>query len=113
MSDGRDLDPGERKLIEGSRLRHLPDPLDLLDCGLPDRPVYIHFDTDLLDPAEAPAMGYPAPGGPTSGDLGTVFRHLAEHCEIAALSISTWRSNMDEDGRSRAVCMGLFDILTG
>ena len=113
MSDGRDLDPGERKLVDGSRLRHLPDPLDLLDFGLPDRPVYIHFDTDLLDPAEAPAMGYPAPGGPTSGDLGTVFRHLAEHCEIAALSISTWRSNMDEDGRSRTVCMELFDILTG
>ncbi len=113
LSDGRDLDPGERKLVEGSRMKHLSDPLDLLDCAPSDRPVYIHFDTDILDPSEAPAMGYPAPGGPPSADLERVFRHLAEHCDVAALSISTWRSNMDEDGRSRSVCMGLFDILAG
>ena len=113
MSDGRDLDPGERDLVEASRLLHLPDPMDLVDCDLSGRPVYIHFDTDLLDPSEAPAMGYPAPGGPAADDLARVFRHFAEHCDIAALSISTWRSNMDEDGRSKSVCMGLFDILAG
>ena len=113
MSDGRDLDPGERDLVEASRLRHVPDVLELLRCDLSGRPVYIHFDTDILDPSEAPAMGYPAPGGPPSTDLERVFRHLTEHCDIAALSISTWRSNMDEGGRSRSLCMGLFEILTG
>lgn len=113
MSDGRDLDPGEHELVEASRLRHFPDVLELLRCDLSGRPVYVHFDTDILDPSEAPAMGYPAPGGPPSCDLERVFRHLADHCDIAALSISTWRSNMDEDGRSRSLCMGLFEILTG
>lgn len=113
MSDGRDLDPGERKLVEASRLRHVPDVLELLRCDLSGRPVYVHFDTDILDPSEAPAMGYPAPGGPPSSDLERVFRHLAEHCDIAALSISTWRSNLDEDGRSKSLCMSLFGILTG
>ncbi len=113
LSDGRDLDPGERKLVDASRLRHFPDVLELLNCDLSNRPVYIHFDTDIIDPSEAPSMGYLAPGGPPSDDLERVFRHLSEHCDIAALSISTWRTSMDEDGRSEAICMRLFDLLTG
>ncbi len=113
LSDGRDLDLGERKLVEASRLRHFPDVLELLNCDLSDRPVYVHFDTDILDPSDAPAMGYPAPGGPPSADLERVFRHLSAHCDIAALSISTWRTSMDEDGQSEAICIRLFDLLTG
>lgn len=79
LSDSRDLDPDERKLVEASQIEHLQDPLDLLKYKLSNRPVYIHFDTDLIDPIEAPAMGFPAPGGLSSSDLEKVFHHLAEH----------------------------------
>lgn len=113
LSDGRDLDPDERKLFEASQIQHIRYPLDLLNHKYMNRPVYIHFDTDLIDPREAPAMGYPASGGPSSSDLEKVFNHFVEHCDIVALSISTWRSNMDVEGSTKSVCMNLFDILTG
>ena len=36
---------------------------------LRERPVYISLDIDVLDPAHAPGVGNPEPGGPTFSDL--------------------------------------------
>lgn len=111
ITDGRDLDPGERELIEASDVTLLPDIFSIMDLSFGNRPLYVHFDTDILDPTEAPAMGYLAPGGPSSDDLEKVFRHLASTCRISAVSMSTWRPNMDVDGKSKAVCLRLLKAL--
>ena len=98
-------------MIEGSKIIRLTDVSDLLTLELPDAPLYIHLDMDIINPAEAPAMGYPAAGGPSAGDLQTVMKHLKRTEKIAAISVSTWNPKMDEDGRSRSVCMGLLNTL--
>jgi arginase family enzyme len=56
-------------------------------------------------------MYYPAPDGPDAETLRRVFQHLAQTGRVVAASISTWAPELDEDGQSRAVCMGLLSEL--
>ena len=111
LTDARDLDPAEKRLVEEAKIIHLPDVRDLLKFNLPDAPLYIHLDTDIVTPTEAPAMNYLAAGGPSARELQTVMKHLNRTGKIAAVSVSSWNPKMDEDGRSRDVCMGLLSTL--
>jgi arginase len=111
LTDARDLDPAEKRLVEEAKIIHLPDVRDLLKFNLPDAPLYIHLDMDIVTPAEAPAMNYLAAGGPSAKKLQTVMKHLNRTAKIAAVSVSSWNPKMDEDGRSRDVCMGLLSTL--
>jgi arginase len=113
ITDARDLDPGEKQLIEAANIICLPDVKSLLDLTLPDDPLYVHIDTDIVNPAEASAMNYPAAGGPSAEELQTVMKHLSRTDKIAAVSVSTWNPKMDADGQSRRLCMGLLDTLIG
>jgi arginase len=111
LTDARDLDPGEKLLVENAAVIHLPRVGDLLDLTLPEGPLYIHMDTDIVDPAEAPAMNYKAPGGPSAEQLRTVMKYLSRSQQIAAVSVSTWNPELDKDGQSRKVCMELLNTL--
>jgi len=111
LTDARDLDPGEKRLIEAANIAHLTDVKGLLELNLPDAPLYIHLDTDIVNLAEAPAMNYPAAGGPSAEELHAVLKHLNRTGNIAAVSVSTWNPKLDEDGQSRQVCMALLDSL--
>jgi arginase len=112
LTDGRDLDPGERDLVNASAIRHITDIRDLLEPGaLPAGPLYVHFDTDIIDPSEASAMNYPAPGGPTSAEVQAVFRHLAQTGRVAAVSVSMWAPKLDGDGGTRRVSLETLTVL--
>ena len=111
LADGRDLDPGEKRLIEEAKIIHLSDSGDLLNLNLRNEPLYIHIDMDILTPADAPAMNYLAAGGPSATELQAVMKHLNRTEKIAAVSVSSWNPKMDEDDRSRNVCMELLTSL--
>ena len=113
LTDARDLDPGEKKLVGASGVTHLENVRDLINHPLPDGPLYVHVDTDVVDPNEAPAMNYVAAGGPSAADLDLVFEHLNLSGKLAAVSVSTWNPGLDTDGKSRKVCMHLLDTLIG
>jgi arginase len=113
LTDARDLDPGEKILLGETAVTHLADVRDLLSYVLPDKPLYIHLDTDIVDPNEAPAMNYKARGGPSLADLHMVLKHLNRSGQIAAVSMSTWNPELDDNGQSRKVCMQLLDTLIG
>ena len=113
LTDARDLDPGEQQLIQEADIIHLPDVTHLMNSTLPDGPLYVHIDTDILNPTEAPAMNYPAAGGPSAKELQTVMKYLNRTEKIAAVSLSTWNPTMDEHGQNRKLCMGLLDTLIG
>ncbi len=111
LTDARDLDPEEMIAVKESAVRHLPDVAMLLDSPLPAGPIYVHFDTDVINPTEAPAMNYLAEGGPSVSALRRVFDYLADSGQVAAVSLSSWNPEMDEDGRSRKAAMGLLERL--
>lgn len=111
LTDGRDLDAGEQKLVDESDLYYLPNTPDLLTHPLPERPLYIHFDTDILRPEDAPAMRYLAKGGPTVDEMAQVFRHLAKTGQIAAVSVSAWNPAMEGAARSQENSLMLLNTL--
>lgn len=111
LTDARDLDPGEKELVASSRITHLKDPQALLEKPLPDRPLWIHFDTDVVDPAYVPAQNYPAPGGISPEELGRIFSHLAETGKVAAVSLSSWAPDLPGAEESQRVCLKLLESL--
>jgi arginase len=111
LTDARDLDPAEKTALLESMIVRLTNVDDLVQYPLPDRPLYVHLDVDIIDPGEAPAMNYRAPGGPSADKLQEAFRYLASTANIQAVSMSAWNPELDNDGRTREVCMRLLDNL--
>ena len=111
LTDARDLDPEERKLLESTRVRHLGNPRLLLAEELPEGRLWVHLDVDVVDPADVPAVPYPAPGGLRATALENVFSALAARADIAAVSLSTWDPKLDRDGTSRDLCLRLLKVL--
>ena len=80
--DARDAEPGA---VRGARVHTIED---LVERGvkavtaevreaLGDRPVYLSFDVDAVDPAFAPGTGTPVPGGLSSREALQLVRGLA------------------------------------
>lgn len=114
LIDGRDLDPGERDNVREAAIGHVPDVARLLEPGaLPDGPLYVHFDVDVIDPAEAPAMNYPAPGGPSAAQVNRVLAALAATGRVIAVSVSLWEPSLDGDGRTERVGQAAIASLLG
>ncbi len=113
LTDARDLDPGERALVEESRVLHLSDPRDLFTRPLPEGPLYVHLDPDIVDPEDAPAMSYPAADGIRAAELRNLLRRLAASHRIAAVSLSAWNPELEGAERTREVCLELLEALTG
>jgi arginase len=111
LSDGRDLDPGEADLLSGSEVQVVPRFTDLLAAPLPDGPLYVHFDSDVIDARETPAHNYPVPGGPSAQEVGQVFARLSGTGRVVAASMSAWNPDLDQDGRTGELCMSSFKVL--
>lgn len=101
ITDARDLDPEEAVLLKESRVTHLPDFQDVMTMPLPDRPVYVHFDTDVVDSAEMPAMNYPTPGGPSLEQATAALRRVAEGAQVTGVLFSLW--NDEKPGADQAL----------
>ncbi len=113
LTDARDLDPGERELLAASAVQRLPDVRALHSHPLDDRPLYVHFDVDVLNLADVPAVSYPAAGGPRAAELADVFRFLAKTGRVVAVSLSAWNPALDGADRSRETCIALLEVLVG
>ena len=111
LTDGRDLDPGESLLVARSSVTHLQNPLELMEYSFSDHPLWIHFDTDVLDPEDVPAQNYPAPGGIRKEQLREVFQYLANTGLICGISLSSWAPDLPGAEKSKAVCLELLEVL--
>jgi arginase family enzyme len=86
----RDLDPGERELLERSPATVIGASLETLVAvqnALDGRPVYVHLDVDVLDPEEMPAQ-FPAPGGLRVDKLYDLLEAVADECEIVGIEVT-------------------------
>ncbi len=111
LTDARELDPGEVSNLADSEVTHLTDVSMLLDTTLPDRPISIHFDVDVINHNEASAMEFPTQGGPSVAMLSRVFKHLASTKRIVSVSISSWVPHLDSEGQTETAVMGLLQDL--
>ncbi len=112
LCDARDLDPGEKEAVAGSKLTHVHEAGKLLKYIPAKQPLYVHFDTDFVNPKDAPAMIYRAAGGPREPEARELFQSLAQNYQIAAVSMSAWNPELDKSGRTKRVCMELLmDII--
>ncbi len=77
-----DLEPGRRRgarrypmvAVEERGVREIADEVRR---AIGDRPVYVSFDIDAVDPAFAPGTGTPVPGGLSSREALQLLRSLA------------------------------------
>lgn len=111
LTDGRDLDPGEAQLIAQSGLTHLPHLVDLLTQPLPEQPIYLHFDVDVLQLADLSAVRFPAQGGPSLETVRQALACLAGTGRVVGASITLWDPELDPDGRGEETVMALIDYL--
>lgn len=86
----RDLDPPEVAYLAGaSILRH--GIQELASADLPDGPLYVHLDLDVIDRAHVPGLRYPVAGGPGPAQVAEALHVLLGTGRVAAVGIAcTW-----------------------
>ncbi|NPV67297.1 MAG: arginase family protein [Anaerolineae bacterium] len=107
LTDARDLDPLESIALRGSQVRHLLKVRELLTAPLPDRPLYVHLDTDVIDPAEMPGLGYPAPAGPSVEMVEAALRRVVREGQPIGILFSLWNATLTDDPRALATTLRL------
>ncbi|SFK63438.1 arginase [Amycolatopsis sacchari] len=105
LVDARDLDPAEAEYLATSAVRRVP----VADVEIPEGPVLLHVDLDVIDSAELPGLLFPAPDGPTRSAVLTAVRRLLDSGRVAALHVACpWEPGRDQENRRR-----LLSELTG
>lgn len=51
-------------------------------------PVHVHFDLDVLEPAEFPYLAYPEPGGLAVDDAVDLLGRIADNADLVGLTIT-------------------------
>lgn len=110
LVDARDLDPPERAYLDQAAIRRTS--VAGLSAGtLPDGPLYLHLDVDVVDPAGLPGLRYPAPGGPDLAAVAAALARVLATGRVSAFGLAcTWHA-----GQGAAARLGdrLSDVLAG
>jgi arginase len=90
LAGARDLDPPEAAYLGNALISRAEVPeLDAAD--LPDGPLYVHLDLDVIDPGVVPGLRYPASGGPGRAQVAAALGLLLATGRVAAVGIAcTW-----------------------
>jgi arginase len=83
----RDLDPPEATYLDQSQGRRR-EVTDLAVADLPDGPLYVHVDLDVIDGAQLPGLRYPTPRGPDAGHVADALSMLLGTGRVAAFGIA-------------------------
>ena len=76
--------------------------------------VFVSIDTDCLDPAYAPGMGTPEPGGLTPRELFPALRAIGIQCKIVGIELVEVNPLTDPTYRSAQVANRILrELLTG
>ena len=117
LAGARDLDDGERRLIETSGVRVVApgsvvsEQLAAAAEGWPPAvaEAYLHVDLDVLDPEEAIANGFAARGGIGLTDLLACIDAVATHVPIGAAALTALDPEADADGRATAAALAIVE----
>lgn len=99
LVDARDLDPPEVEFLASSAIRRTS--VEYVLSVLPDGPVHLHLDVDVIDPRDVAGLLFPAPDGPRLDAVTTAVRAVLASCPVVAVSVAcTWRPG---SGNERAL----------
>jgi arginase len=85
LVDARDLDPAEAAYLAASDIRR-GSVRDVVT--LPDGPLLLHLDLDVIDPAELSGLRFPAHGGPSVGAVLAAIDRVMASGRVAAVDIA-------------------------
>jgi arginase len=106
----RDLDPGERALLEPSDATvigaSVVETLVAVQNALDGSPIYVHLDLDVLDPAVFPAQ-FPAAGGLAPEKLYDLLEAVTEECELVGFEVTAFEAPEDEEECQEAAALAL------
>jgi arginase len=101
----RDLDPGERELLERSSATVIgASPVETLVAAknaLDGAPIFVHLDLDVIDPEHFPAA-VPAPNGLHPDKLYDLMDSVLEDCELVGMEVTAIELPEDEDASAIA-----------
>lgn len=96
LVDARDLDPAEAEYLAESGIRRYR--LDELE--LPDGPLVVHVDLDVVDKGDLPGLLFPVAGGPSmAAVLAKVMEIIATGSVVAVDLACTWRPGNGAEAR--------------
>jgi arginase family enzyme len=96
LVDARDLDPAEVDYVSTAPIRRTT--VDAVDAdALPDGPVMVHIDLDVIEAGEIPGLRFPATGGPTSEMVLAALERLLTTGRVTVLDVACpWLDPTDE-----------------
>ena len=97
ISDARDLDPAEGDNLRSSDVHFLEEVQQYLTVDLPDAPLYVHLDVDVVDAAQMTGLGYPADNGPSVEDVSATLKRLATDGNVVGLLLSLFSTEASDD----------------
>ena len=107
LVDARDLDPPEAEYLGTSAIRRCA-VADVSTETLPDKPIYLHVDLDVVDPEDLPGLRFPAPGGPDLAAVGGALRRVLATGRVVAVGICcTWYPGSGASGSARPLLDGV------
>ncbi|TDC81973.1 arginase family protein [Actinomadura sp. 7K507] len=107
LVDARDLDPAEAEFLAASRVRRCT----VDDVVLPDGPLVLHIDVDVIDKSELPGLKYPVGGGPSYEAVLASVRRIMATGRVAALDVACpWHPPEGDEDTVRARLLS--DLLT-
>lgn len=105
LVDARDLDPPEVDYLAGARIRRR-SVADLTADDLPDGPVLLHVDLDVVDAVALPGLRFPATPGPTVAAVLAAAERVKASGRVVAVDLAcTWAPDTPDpdDVRARLV----------
>jgi arginase len=73
------------------------------------RPLWLHVDVDVIDPADFPAVAFAAIGGPSMKAFGDVLRQVCAVADVRGISICGYDARADQ---RRLLAAPLADLIT-
>jgi len=80
----RDLDPAEVDYLATAAIQRR----SVTDTVVPDGPVVLHIDLDVIDAEDLPGLLFPVPGGPSAGAVVDAVRRIVDTGQVVALDIA-------------------------
>jgi arginase len=102
MCGVRDLDAGERVLVETSGVGYAR-PSEVVPA-LAGEKVYVHLDLDVLDPSVLPAQ-FAVPNGLSETGLRTLLADVARECDVVGVEVTAFEAPADAESRARRTAL--------